>query len=149
MENNVIVHAQTPFTEPPAKSLLPIIAAFLIVILAGIGTGFLLSRNKKTDAKVDTSKSASMVKSDTEAGTKDQKTFKDLATGELKLGGHTGGEGTHKLIRPGGDSQTVYLISSLVDLSQFEDKQVEVYGQTVRAKSAGWLMDVGYIKIIQ
>jgi hypothetical protein len=34
-------------------------------------------------------------------------------------------------------------------LDQFTGKQVEVFGQTIRAKSVGWLMDVGRVKVIQ
>lgn len=136
--------------ETPAEEVktnpLPFILAFVMVVGAGIGTGFLLSRQKNTTDNV--SKASTMVKTNTEAGTTDTKTFKDYATGTLEEGG-INGEGTHKLIRPGGASQTVYLVSSLVDLGPFVGKKVEVYGQTIRAKAAGWLMDVGRIKIVE
>ena len=78
-------------------------------------------------------------------GSPDSKTFKDSTEGTLEIGG-INGEGTHKLIRPGGESQTVYLTSSVLDLSQFEGKKVRVLGETFAAKKAGWLMDVGKIE---
>jgi hypothetical protein len=146
METPVLVHANTPMNVTPKNNILPMILALILVIGAGIGTGYLLSRQKP--ASTTDTKSASMVKSETEAGTMDTKTFKDYATGTLEAGG-INGEGTHKLVRPGGVSQTVYLISSLVDLEPFVGKKVEVYGQTIRAKTAGWLMDVGRIKVVE
>ena len=76
------------------------------------------------------------------------KTFKDVAEGTLQKGG-IDGEGTHKLIRPGGDSQTVYLTSSVVDLSQYEGKKVKVFGETQKALKEGWLMDVGKVEVEQ
>ena len=78
----------------------------------------------------------------------DVKTFRDRAEGTLKEGG-IDSEGTHHLERPGGTSQSVYLTSSVVDLDQFIDKKVEVWGETIGAKKAGWLMDVGKIKILE
>lgn len=137
------------FQPAPVKSQskLPVIlVAYLILALAGSGTGYLLSRRVQSPSS-SASASTQMIKTETEAGTLDTKTFKDFATGKLEAGGENG-EGTHKLVRPGGKSQTVYLISSIVDLNNFVDKNVEVYGQTVRAKSVGWLMDVGRIKVI-
>lgn len=81
-------------------------------------------------------------------GSSDTKTFKDCAKGELaKNDGKITDEGSHKLIRQGGDSQTVYLTSSVVDLNQFVGKNLEVCGETFNAQKAGWLMDVGRVKV--
>ena len=63
--------------------------------------------------------------------------FKDVAEGYLEQGG-INGEGSHKLLRPGGDSQTVYLTSSVTDLDKLSGMQVK----------AGWLMDVGKVEVI-
>src|SRR5688572_2970642 len=52
-------------------------------------------------------------------GVQDEKTFKDSAEGYLEIGG-INGEGSHKLLRPGGETQTVYLTSSVTDLSKFD-----------------------------
>jgi len=81
-------------------------------------------------------------------GSADEKTFKDSAEGFLKIGGHTGGEGSHQLVREGGISQTVYLTSSVTDLDKFEGMQVKVWGETFKAQSAGWLMDVGRVQVV-
>jgi len=43
--------------------------------------------------------------------------------------GGSDSEGTHQLIRDGGPSQTVYLVSSVVDMDQFVGKKVKVWGQ--------------------
>ena len=81
-------------------------------------------------------------------GVKGKKNFKDQAEGVLKKGGIEG-EGSHHLERPGGDSQNVYLTSSTVDLSQFENKKVRVHGETSTAQTAGWLMDVGLVEVLE
>lgn len=147
MDSPVIVHAPAPIVEPPKKSLFPLLLISVLIIILGIGTGYLFSRSKIAKSTPQ-AKSNQMVKTPNEAGTLDTKTFKDFATGTLEEGGFNG-EGTHKLIRPGGNSQTVYLVSSLIDLESFVGKKVEVYGQTIRAKSVGWLMDVGRIKVVE
>lgn len=81
-----------------------------------------------------------------EAGIADEATFKDSAEGTLEEGG-IAGEGTHHLTREGGVSQTVYLTSTVVNLDDFIGKKVKVFGQTISAKKAGWLMDVGLVKV--
>jgi hypothetical protein len=59
------------------------------------------------------------------------------------------GEGTHHLVRDGGPSKSVYLTSTVIDLDSFAGKKVKVWGETISARKAGWLMDVGKIKIIE
>ncbi len=81
-------------------------------------------------------------------GSSDEKSFKDSAEGTLEKGG-VDGEGSHKLIRPGGDSQTVYITSSIINLDQFSGRKVKVWGQTYKAQKAGWLMDVGRVEIVE
>jgi hypothetical protein len=80
-------------------------------------------------------------------GVQDEKTFKDSAEGYLEIGG-LDGEGSHKLLRPGGDSQTVYLTSSVTDLDKFDGMSVKVWGETFKGQKAGWLMDVGRVQIV-
>ena len=74
--------------------------------------------------------------------------FSSEAEGVLKDGG-INGEGTHHLEREGGESQTAYLTSSVVDLDQFIDRKVKVYGETFAGQKAGWLMDVGAVKVLE
>jgi hypothetical protein len=124
-----------------------LIAGVFFVIAIGIGTGFLLAKKGVVSGGV---KQQATGKIDTvnEAGLADTSTFKDTATGTLEEGG-IAGEGTHKLIRDGGPSQTVYLTSTVIDMQGFVGKKVTIWGQTISGKKAGWLMDVGKIKVAE
>jgi hypothetical protein len=130
------------------KNLLIILVA--TVILGGI-TGYVVATqgggdkgNTLTSGSID----SSAVTKGTIVGSSDTKTFKDTATGTLKNGGIEG-EGQFHLVRPGGDSQSVYLTSSSVDLSKFIGKKIKVWGQTQTAQYAGWLMDVGRVEVVE
>lgn len=79
-------------------------------------------------------------------GSADEKAFNTSATGVLDKGG-LNGEGTHKLVRPGGISQTVYMTSSVIDLDTLVGHQITVWGETFKGQKAGWLMDVGRVKV--
>mgnify|MGYP001605629496 CR=1 FL=1 len=57
-------------------------------------------------------------------------------------------EGSHILVRDG-IGQNAYLTSSVVDLDKYIDKKVQVWGKTYSAQKAGWLMDIGRIKLVQ
>ena len=145
--------AQPPIVKPFSKKTPKTTALYglvaLVVVLVGVGTGWLLSggpdglsvlgNNSQTvpGAKIST----------TEAGVDDESTFRDSAEGVLEEGGIEG-EGTHHLVRDGGDSQNVYLTSTVIDLESFKGKKVMVWGETISAKKAGWLMDVGKIKVV-
>ena len=74
--------------------------------------------------------------------------FKDSAEGYLEEGGLEG-EGSHKLLRPGGDSQTVYLTSSVTDLDELVGTEVRIWGETFKGQKAGWLMDVGRVEVLK
>ncbi len=79
-------------------------------------------------------------------GIKDKNNFIDEASGILEKGG-LDGEGTHKLLRSGGEKQTAYLMSSVLDLDDFLGYKITVWGETFSGQKAGWLMDVGKIKV--
>lgn len=129
------------------KALAPYIVGVILVVLAGVGTGWLISGGPQ--ALISGSKSVPGAKTGAnEAGLNDEKTFKDTAQGTLEEGGISG-EGTHHLVRTGGTSQTVYLTSTVVNLQDFVGKKVQVWGETISAKKAGWLMDVGKIKVTE
>ncbi|MCL5433212.1 MAG: hypothetical protein M1524_03830 [Patescibacteria group bacterium] len=121
----------------------------VIVVILGVGTGFLFSKNSGKLGPVDINKikSTSNVAKGEIVGSEDTKTFKDTAEGVLKEGG-VDGEGQYHLVRPGGDSQNVYLTSSIVDLSKYVDRKVKVWGETQKAQKAGWLMDVGRLEVL-
>jgi hypothetical protein len=121
----------------------------IIAVVLGLGSGYGLS--KRAAVGVDTTggtASSSKVEKGTIVGSGDTKIFKDVAEGILKMGG-IDGEGAYHLVRPGGDSQKVYLTSSHVDLSKFISRKIKVWGETQAAKVAGWLMDVGKLEVLQ
>lgn len=129
------------------------IASFVIVLILGLGTGYLL-KNKTGGIGGSRNSGPVIARNVPEAGVKegdiigiqDTTSFKDSSTGVLQKGG-LDGEGSHNLLRPGGSSQTVYLTSSVVDLDAFVGHQVTVWGETFKGQKVGWLMDVGRVKV--
>jgi hypothetical protein len=126
----------------------------VIVIVAGALTGIGLNKLKASSTDGNTTfegKEIQKVAGDTVQngqifGSADAQTFKDSAEGYLVAGG-IDGEGSHHLLRAGGVSQTVYLTSSVTDLSKFEGMNIKVWGETFKAQKAGWLMDVGRVQV--
>ena len=121
------------------------LAAAGVIVILGVVSGFFLSGkygHRMTGSTAGTSSADKVA-----VGSADSKTFKDTAEGKLEKGG-INGEGTHHLVRPGGESQTVALTSSVLDLKQFEGKQVKVWGETFAGSSAGWFMDVGKVETV-
>jgi len=138
------------FPKKGAKSgTLFMVVASLFVVLAGVGTGWLLSGKSfgKTAQTGERTTVTQAEKSDKEAGISDESEFPDTAEGTLVEGGIEN-EGTHHLERQGGPSQNVYLSSTVIDLQSYVGKKVKIWGQTLSGQKAGWLMDVGKIKIL-
>lgn len=132
------------FAGVSKKENLLLVGLAVALVLAGIGTGWLLSGKGRGSGTVVPGAKLTA----NEAGLADEKTFKDSAEGKLEAGG-VNGEGTYHLVRDGGPSQNVYLTSTVIDLESFAGKKVKVWGQTISARKAGWLMDVGKIKVIE
>src|SRR5258706_2295006 len=135
------------------KSSMPIvIVASILVVLGGVATGWFLSGGigATTSAPdVSTQQQNEVKQSDTEAGMQDTSSFeKEAPIGKLVKGG-IDGEGTYHLERDGGPTQNVYLSSTVIDLASFDGKKVQVWGETLSGKKAGWLMDVGKIKVVE
>ena len=147
MENNArtatVMHSfsgKQAFVSP-AK----VLVTLLIITVLGVGSGYILSQLfGSTGGSLP---GISNMKGQT-FGSDDLETFKDTAEGTLVTGG-IDDEGEYHLVRPGGESQNVYLISSLVDLSQFVGKEIKVWGETQTAQKAGWLMDVGRVEVLK
>ncbi|OGD08863.1 hypothetical protein A2397_00985 [Candidatus Amesbacteria bacterium RIFOXYB1_FULL_44_23] len=157
MSDQPLVTPLNPTTLTPEKRSAPAVLvnpktvylALFAVVVVGVLSGFLLSKTSSPASTTNSSVAAGDVATGkNEVGSTDTKTFRDTATGTLEAGG-SNGKGTHKLIRPGGVSQTVYLVSSIVDLDEYVGKKVEVWGETLKAKEVGWLMDVGRLKILE
>ncbi|MBU0975011.1 hypothetical protein KKD03_04915 [Patescibacteria group bacterium] len=126
----------------------------IIAVLSGVGTGFgsfKLFANKSNSTQSDLAlqelPSAEKLNVGDIFGSKDE-SFKDSAEGYLEMGG-LDGEGSHKLLRPGGESQTVYLTSSVTDLTELTGTEVKVWGETFKGQKAGWLMDVGRVEVLK
>lgn len=142
METNFSLENKSPglgFKEV----LLPVIIILLIIAAGGLTGRFLANRGGFLTG------GAEVIQGSKEVGIKDEKTFRDTASGKLEANGTAEvSEGSHKLLRPGGPSQTAYLTSSVIDLDQFVGKCIQVWGETFAAQKAGWLMDVGRAKIL-
>lgn len=129
-----------------------VVIALALFVLLGIGSGFVVSNaiSPRVSSSPDSSDSitangVTVNKGDVIGSEADD--FKDNAEGLLREGG-IDGEGAFHLERPGGESQTVYLTSSVLDLTPFVGRTVKVWGQTQAARSAGWLMDVGRLQVL-
>lgn len=128
------------------KETKPIVyGVFIVLILLGIVTGYVLSRGASGTSAKTGSQVVETADGKKSVGISDSKTFPDTATGTIEEGGFDG-EGTHKLIRDGGPSQTMYMTSSVVDLDEFIGQKVTVWGQTMAARNVSWLMDVGKVQ---
>ncbi len=154
---------QSPRVEPPKiikqdmppKSNLATIIIFLVAALAGFYSGATLKTSAGGKLVGGSSSSLGNIQANIPTtgvkvgdiyGSASEKIFKDSATGVIDKGGFNG-EGTHKLVRPGGVSQTVYLTSSVVDLDTLVGDQVTIWGETFKGQKVGWLMDVGRVKV--
>jgi len=145
METPIVPPVQETIKSVSKNKIWPYVVVAFAVVILGVGSAWLISSkiiNRNGGG-------ASGVKvTSTEAGVLDPKTKYDNATGNLKDGG-INGEGTQHLENDSGPSHYVYLTSSVVDLSRFVGKKVQVWGQTLASKNAPWLMDVAKIQVVQ
>ncbi len=135
-----------------AKPILIIVS--LVAIIAGSATGIgsyklfnKSSQSAGTEQEDIQQVAGDSIKKGDVFGVHDEETFPNNAKGYLEAGG-IDGEGSHKLLRPGGSSQTVYLTSSVTDLDKLVGMEIEVWGETYKGQQAGWLMDVGKVKVV-
>lgn len=132
-----------------ARNNLLLTLGAILVVLVGVGSGYLFSGRTVGVGRTATEKAAPGArKNGQEAGITDEATFSDSAEGILVKGGIEG-EGTHHLDRDLGEDKYVYLTSTVIDLQGYVDKKVKVWGETISARHAGWLMDVGKIKVVE
>lgn len=137
--------------ERKTKGMAPKIIGLVLALALGLATGFLVKNKVVTPARnsgpvVARNVPDSGLKEGDIIGVQDTQAFKDSVTGVLQKGG-LDGEGSHRLLRPGGTSQMVYLTSSIIDLDDFVGHQVTIWGETFKGQKAGWLMDVGRVKV--
>lgn len=145
-----------PMDSKP-KSNMFISVAVAIGVIGGLLVGYQFAKNKLLLATGTSPLSTKMAQNPESAdsvavgdifGAADEKTFRDQAEGVLQPGGIEG-EGSHHIERGSNASQWVYITSSVVDLDLFIGHQVTVWGETNAGKKAGWLMDVGRLKVQQ
>jgi len=149
-EENLVKSLNDPGRSILKEIFLPA-GIILAIILAGGATGwFFANREGEGVAQVKKLTGASQaIEGQQEVGIKDEKIFRDYAMGRIETNDNDDiSEGSYKLIRLGGDSQTAYLTSSVIDLSRFVGKCVEVWGETFSAQKVSWLMDVGRVKVL-
>jgi len=150
--NDLVKSFDDSQNQPFLKTvLLPAVVIVLIIVVGGI-TGYFLSSGKiaspisPSGGGTAGQTSGSSVK---EAGIKNPTIYKDKSEGRVEVNDNQDvPEGSHKLIRPGGNSQTAYLVSSALDLNDFVGKCVEVMGETFSSQKAAWFMDVGYARVL-
>ena len=122
---------------------------FIAMIVLGLGSGLLIAKGTAgTISTSDEVATESEIEKGKAFGVNDPDTFKDVAEGKLSEGGIEG-EGQYHLERPGGETQYVYLTSSVVDLGLVEGRKIKVWGQTQKAQYAPWLMDVGRVEVLE
>lgn len=124
------------------------IVILLVMVVLGAGSGLLIAKGSSlsTSSSSEVTSKSDVTKGKT-FGVDDTSTFKDTAEGTLKEGGIEG-EGQFHLERPGGETQSVYLTSSVVDLGLVKGRKIKVWGQTQKAQHAPWLMDVGKVEVL-
>lgn len=120
----------------------------VLVVLLGIYVGYLLSGVGKKNVTTGSTSGNTILVNKNEAGIADESKFSTTTDGVLEEGGIQG-EGTYHLVRGSGPSQYAYLTSSSVDLSTFVGKKVQIWGETMSGKKAGWLIDVGKVKVLE
>jgi hypothetical protein len=161
-ENTQIVHNQDSVSqlqtesnpEMKKKQKKMMIIMCVVAVLAGIGTGFGAHMLRAQQEKIEGGPEPAQIiaegdfKEGDVFGIQDTDIFGDTAQGYLESGG-INGEGSHRLLRPGGESQTVYLTSTVTDLDRLVGAEVKVWGETYKGQKAGWLMDVGKVEVLK
>lgn len=133
----------------PKKNYKNLLVQFVLVILV-VGTGIATGWKLSSSASSKTATSDSPLVQVNQSGANEvglQGSGGDCAQGMLLEGGIKG-EGTFHLDRDLGESKFVYLTSTAVDLGGMVGKKVEVCGQTIKARFAGWLIDVTRMKTL-
>ena len=127
-----------------------IVVFILVVVAAGAVSGYFLAKGKVANIGGVTPKEQKVEPGKPPPPQLDTQTFRDRAVGVIEKNdlGDKYAQGTHKLAREGGPSQTAYLVSSVVDLNLYLGKKVEVWGETFSSAQVGWLMDVGKVNAV-
>jgi len=138
-------------TAPKQARFAKILPYFIVLIIIGLGifTGLVLTSVQKAKAQNQQAKSIEEEELSPQQQESFAQTFRDEAEGTVEKNDDLDkyAQGTHKLLRPGGESQTAYLTSSVLDLDEYVGKKVKVFGETFGSSQVGWLMDVGKVEV--
>ena len=138
---------------PQRTKFAKILPYFIVVVIVGLGifTGLVLTSVQKAKAQNHQAVSLEEEKLSSEQQQSFAQTFRDEAEGTIEKNEDLDkyAQGTHKLLRPGGESQTAYLTSSVLDLDEYVGKKVKVFGETFGSSQVGWLMDVGKVEVVE
>ena len=143
-----------PLRVVPDKTKLSKILPYFVVaviVALGIGTGLVTSSVQKAKAQNQQAVSLAEEELTPEQQQSFAQTFRDEAEGIIEKNDDfdTYAQGPWKLIRTGGESQTAYLTSSVMDLDEYIGKKVKVYGETFGSGQVSWLMDVGKVEVVE
>ncbi|OGD90046.1 hypothetical protein A3D07_02535 [Candidatus Curtissbacteria bacterium RIFCSPHIGHO2_02_FULL_42_15] len=136
---------------PDKTKFAKILPYFIVLVIVGLGifTGLVLTSVQKAKAQNQQAKSIEEEELSPQQQESFAQTFRDEAEGTVEKNDDLDkyAQGTHKLLRPGGESQTAYLTSSVLDLDEYVGKKVKVFGETFGSSQVGWLMDVGKVEV--
>ena len=146
--------SSAPLRAVPDKTILSKILPYFVVVVIvalGIGTGLVASSVQKAKAQNHQAVSLEEEELSPQQQQSFAQTFRDEAEGTVEKNDDLDkyAQGTHKLLRPGGESQTAYLTSSVLDLDEYVGKKVKVFGETFGSSQVGWLMDVGKVEVVE
>lgn len=151
MESAGVPKQTIPLRSAPSRAslakLLPF-AVILVVVAAGIFTGLVFASREKSKSQVSAISEEDKLPEEVKQSL--SQTFRDEAEGVIRKNDQLDkySQGTHKLERAGGESQTAYLTSTVLDLDEYVGKKVKVFGETFGSSQVGWLMDVGKVEEI-
>ncbi|MFC1653654.1 hypothetical protein ACFL1M_02305 [Patescibacteria group bacterium] len=140
-----------PENKPRTKTIAINLIVSVLVVVAGVASGWGLSKVIGSSPEQTPEEQAVVNEEEIKVGDiygKEINGFRDSAEGLLLKGGIEG-EGSHRILRPGGQTQTVFLTSSVIDLDPFIDHKVTIWGETFAAQKANWLMDVGRVEVLE
>lgn len=136
-----------PMKHHKLAANLPLAILAVAIVFSGVVTGYVLAQGKNSKTVVDVTGGGTTSEGFPRVVGVASENCKGTAEGDLVEGGTESGVGSHHLERPGGISQNVYLVSSVVALEDYKGKKVLITGETFDA-DAGWFMDVCKLEVL-
>src|SRR3972149_10586545 len=128
-------------TAPKQAKFAKILPYFIVVVIValGIGTGLVASSVQKAKAQNQQAKSIEEEELSPQQQESFAQTFRDEAEGTVEKNDDLDkyAQGTHKLLRSGGESQTAYLTSSVLALDEYFCRKENGFGATFGSSPVG------------